>query len=131
MYSLLKMQLGIPPRCHFNYTFLFKLTKRIEIFFCSTKVQNYRVTLNKEFSAVFLQYFQDHTFTNTKFSPISILTEKKQKYQHYHHVKLINMNILQVNKYYLLIDERISEIQNMLKVKWSKTFISFKSPDVF
>ena len=32
-----------------------------------------------------------------------ISTEKLQKYQHYHKVKLINMNILQVKKYYLLI----------------------------
>ena len=32
-----------------------------------------------------------------------ILTEKQQKYQHYHQVKLINMNILQVKNYYLLI----------------------------
>ena len=34
-----------------------------------------------------------------------ILTEKQQKYQHYHLEKLINMNILQVKKYYLLIKE--------------------------
>ena len=34
-----------------------------------------------------------------------ILTEKQQKYQHYHPEKLINMNILQVKKYYLLIKE--------------------------
>ena len=32
-----------------------------------------------------------------------ILTKKKQKYQHYHLEKLINMNILEVKKYYLLI----------------------------
>ena len=32
-----------------------------------------------------------------------ILTEKQQKYQHYHLEKLINMNVLQVKKYYLLI----------------------------
>ena len=32
-----------------------------------------------------------------------ILTEKQQKYQHYHQVKLIDMNILQVKEYYLLI----------------------------
>ena len=32
-----------------------------------------------------------------------ILTEKQQEYQHYHLEKLINMNILQVEKYYLLI----------------------------
>ena len=31
------------------------------------------------------------------------LTEKKQKYQNYHYVKLISMNILQVKKHYLLI----------------------------
>ena len=30
-----------------------------------------------------------------------ILTEEHQKYQHY-----INMNILQVNKYYLLIEDK-------------------------
>ena len=29
-----------------------------------------------------------------------MLTEKQQKYQHYHQVKLINMNILQVKKYF-------------------------------
>ena len=28
-----------------------------------------------------------------------MLTEKQQKYQHYHQVKFINMNILQVKKY--------------------------------
>ena len=33
----------------------------------------------------------------------TILTEKQQKYQHYHQVKLINMNILQAQKYCLLI----------------------------
>ena len=32
-----------------------------------------------------------------------ILTEKQQKYQHYHLEKLINMNTLQVNKYCVLI----------------------------
>ena len=32
--------------------------------------------------------------------------EKQQKYQHYHQVKLINMNILQVNKYYLIIEDK-------------------------
>ena len=34
-----------------------------------------------------------------------ILTEKHQKYQHYHHVKLINTNILQVENYYLSIED--------------------------
>ena len=33
-------------------------------------------------------------------------TEKQQKYQHYHLKKLINMNILQVKKYYLLIKDK-------------------------
>ena len=42
-----------------------------------------------------------------------ILTEKQQKYQHYHPEKLINMNILQVKKYYLLIKE---EQQNKLSL---------------
>ena len=31
-----------------------------------------------------------------------ILTEKQQKYQLYHQVKLVNMNILQVKKYFFL-----------------------------
>ena len=34
---------------------------------------------------------------------ITKLTEKLQKYQHYHQVKLINMSILQTKKYYLTI----------------------------
>ena len=33
----------------------------------------------------------------------NILTEKQQKYQYYHQVKLININILQVDRYYLPI----------------------------
>ena len=36
----------------------------------------------------------------------TILTEKQQNYQFYHQVKLINMNILQVKKYYLLIKSK-------------------------
>ena len=32
-----------------------------------------------------------------------ILIEKQQKYKHYRQVKLINMNILQVKKYYHLV----------------------------
>ena len=32
-----------------------------------------------------------------------VLTKKQQKYQHFHQVKLINRNIFQVKKYYLLI----------------------------
>ena len=34
---------------------------------------------------------------------ITILTEKQQKYQHYHQVKKINRNILQAKKYCHLI----------------------------
>ena len=33
----------------------------------------------------------------------TILTEKQRKYQHYHQVKLITMNLLQVENYYYLI----------------------------
>ena len=33
----------------------------------------------------------------------TILTEKLEKYQHYYLEKLINMNILQVKKYYFTI----------------------------
>ena len=33
----------------------------------------------------------------------TILTEKQQNYQHHHQVKLININILQVKRYYHLI----------------------------
>ena len=35
-----------------------------------------------------------------------ILTEKLQIYQHYNPKKLININILQVKKYYLIIEAR-------------------------
>ena len=35
-----------------------------------------------------------------------ILTEKRQEYQHYYPEKLININLLQVRKYYLLIKEK-------------------------
>ena len=34
----------------------------------------------------------------------TILTEKQQKYQHYHQVKLINMNILQMKKYQVKVE---------------------------
>ena len=36
----------------------------------------------------------------------TILTEKQQKDQHYHLEKLINMNMLQLNKYCLLIEDK-------------------------
>ena len=39
----------------------------------------------------------------------SVFIEKQQKYQHYHHVKLINMTFLQAKKYYPLV-----------KFKWQK-----------
>ena len=32
-----------------------------------------------------------------------IIIEKQQKYQHYNQVKLINMNTLQVKRYYLAL----------------------------
>ena len=32
-----------------------------------------------------------------------ISIERQQKHEHFHQVKLINMNILQVKKYYLII----------------------------
>ena len=35
-----------------------------------------------------------------------ILTEKQQKYQHYHPEKLIDMNILEVKKLCLLIKDK-------------------------
>ena len=39
-----------------------------------------------------------------------ILTEKKQKYQYYHQVKLININFLQTKKYcYLIKGETIKQ----------------------
>ena len=33
----------------------------------------------------------------------TVLGEKQQKYEHYHQLKLMNMNILQANKSYHLI----------------------------
>ena len=33
----------------------------------------------------------------------TILTEKQQEYQYYYHVKLINMNFLQMKKFYHLL----------------------------
>ena len=50
-----------------------------------------------------------------------ILAEKQKKYKHYHHVKLINMNILQAKKYYLQIK---SELNSKLSFResFSKTY---------
>ena len=39
-------------------------------------------------------------------NPDMILTGKQQKYQHYHLEKLINMNNLEVEKYYLLMKDK-------------------------
>ena len=55
----------------------------------------------------------------------TISTKKLQKYHHYHQVKLINMNMLQVKKYYhLIIDEyTYPEFANN-KHSWVETFIT-------
>ena len=45
-----------------------------------------------------------------------IIREKQQKCHLYHQVKLINMNILQVKKYYLLIQEKALEKQSVKQV---------------
>ena len=43
-----------------------------------------------------------------------ILTEKQQKQRHYNLEKLINMNVLQVNKYYLMIKEKLQNKLSLL-----------------
>ena len=43
----------------------------------------------------------------------NMISEKQEKYQHYHQVKLINMNFLEAKKYYHLIKE---EKQNKLSL---------------
>ena len=48
-----------------------------------------------------------------------ILTEKQQKYQHYHLEKLINRNILQVKKYCLIIEQRQKQIIEQAKFAYS------------
>ena len=54
---------------------------------------------------------------------ITKLTEKLQKYQHYHQVKLINMSILQTMKFYLPIGAKFTysalgkHLQKQKKVK--------------
>ena len=57
-----------------------------------------------------------------------IVTEKRQKYQPDHQVKLINLNILQVKKYHLLItdqgEKQVKSIQNQGQVKASKKYTS-------
>ena len=41
------------------------------------------------------------------------LTEKQQKYQHYHQVKLVNMNFLKAKKYYHLIKAALKNNLNL------------------
>ena len=59
-----------------------------------------------------------------------ILTEKQQKYQHYHVEKLINMNILQAKKYQLLIEAKFtySPLGKALEKQIEKTGQCFKVP---
>ena len=51
-----------------------------------------------------------------------ILTKKQQKHQHYHKVKLINMNILQVKKYYLMIKTELKNKLSLLILLEEKLF---------
>ena len=61
----------------------------------------------------------------------AVLTEKQQKYQLYHRVKLINVNILLVKKYYFLI--KVKFISNksfgQLLDILPKNYIFFKTFD--
>ena len=50
----------------------------------------------------------------------TILTEKQQKHQHYHQVKLINMNFLQVKKYYDLIKVEVKFTHSLLHKTFEK-----------
>ena len=51
-----------------------------------------------------------------------ILTKKQQKHQQYHKVKLINMNILQVKKYYLMIKTELKNKLSLLILLEEKLF---------
>ena len=51
-----------------------------------------------------------------------ILLKKQQKYQHYHLEKLINMNILQMKKYYPSNQGRVIETAKFAYSPLSKTF---------
>ena len=51
-----------------------------------------------------------------------ILTKKQQKHQYYHKVKLINMNILQVKKYYLMIKTELKNKLSLLILLEEKLF---------
>ena len=48
------------------------------------------------------------------------LIEKQQKYQLYHRVKFINMNILLVKIYYLPINNKQLNMQNFIILLWEK-----------
>ena len=50
------------------------------------------------------------------------LTEKQQKYQPYHQVKFINMNILQVKKYYPSNQRRVIEQATFTSSPMGKAF---------
>ena len=63
----------------------------------------------------------------------TILIEKQQKYRHYQHEKLINMNILQtriitsdqtqmIEQYVLLLKNRLKNRQKLLKIKEKSNF---------
>ena len=52
----------------------------------------------------------------------TILSEKQQRFQHYHQVKLINMYILQVKKYHLRIKCRIIEQDKFMYSPLEKAF---------
>ena len=49
-----------------------------------------------------------------------ILTEKQGKYRHNHQVKLINMNILQLKKYYVLIKVELQDKLSLLILLYEK-----------
>ena len=49
-----------------------------------------------------------------------VLIERQQKYQHYHQVKLLNINILQKNKYYLPIKAELQNYLSLVILFWEK-----------
>ena len=55
-----------------------------------------------------------------------ILTEKQQKYQHYHQVILINMKILQVKKILPYNQRQITEQAKVTKVTYSRLGKAFE-----
>ena len=54
----------------------------------------------------------DDNIRNYKYN--LILTEKQQKYQYYHQVKLISLNILQMKKHWLLIQVKLQNKLNLI-----------------